>query len=87
MSKFNDQLFQKAFGEQLAKLRTKHNISRRQLAFEIESEEKQLRLIESGESSSGIKWVGRIASVLDIAPAELFDFEMPKIYDTSDSDQ
>ena len=62
------------FGKHLLTLRKKHQISRVQLAFEIGTHEKQLRLIEKGEINTGILTLYKIASVFEIEPKELLDF-------------
>ncbi len=66
--------FLKKFGSHLTSLRKKHGISRVQLAFEMGTHEKQLRLIEKGEINTGILTLYKIALVLDIEPKELLDF-------------
>jgi len=63
-----------AFGQHLKKIRKRHNISRVQLAYEIGTHEKQLRLIEKGEINTGILSIHKIATVLDIDPKKLLDF-------------
>jgi len=62
------------FGANLTKLRKKHKITRVQLAYEIGTHEKQLRLIEKGEINTGILSIYKIAKALDISTKELLDF-------------
>lgn len=64
-----------AFGQHLKSMRKRHKISRVQLAYEIGSHEKQLRLIEKGEINTGILTAHRIAKILDVTPEELLKFE------------
>ncbi|RDK84638.1 helix-turn-helix domain-containing protein [Marinirhabdus gelatinilytica] len=66
-----------AFGKHLKKVRKQHNISRVQLAYEIGTHEKQLRLIEKGEINTGILSIHKIATVLDLEPKALLDFRYP----------
>ncbi len=63
-----------AFGNQVKRLREQQKISRVQMAFEIGSDEKQLRLIENGSINTGIISVYKIATVLDVSPKDLLDF-------------
>ncbi len=63
-----------AFGKNLKKIRTQQKISRVQLAYEIGTHEKQLRLIEKGEINTGILTIHKIAKILDILPQQLLDF-------------
>lgn len=65
----------KTFGAHLYKLRKQHNISRVQLAFEIDTNEKHLRLIEKGEISTGLANLYKISKALNVSMKELFDFE------------
>ncbi|SOD17699.1 transcriptional regulator, XRE family [Pedobacter xixiisoli] len=66
----------KSFGAHLYNLRKQNNISRVQLAFEIETNEKHLRLIEKGEISTGLSNLYKISKALNISMQELFDFEV-----------
>ena len=66
----------KSFGSHLYKLRKNHGISRVQLAFEIDTNEKHLRLIEKGEISTGLSNLYKISKALNISMSELFDFEI-----------
>ncbi len=62
------------FGENLTSLRKKHEITRVQLAYEIGTHEKQLRLIEKGEINTGVLSIFKIAKALHISKKELLDF-------------
>ncbi len=75
MHNIDDTAFLVKFGENLMRIRLRLQVSRVQLAFEINSTEKHLRLIEGGKISVGIKFVDRIAKALNISPKDLFDFE------------
>jgi len=71
----NDKEFLKAFGDHLYKVRIRQGISRVQLAFEINTTEKHLRLIERGEISTGLSNLYKISQALEIQLSELFDFD------------
>ena len=58
-------------GINIRRIREQQKISRAQLAFEIETSEKQLSRIEYGEINSGIMTYIKIARVLNISFAEL----------------
>lgn len=75
MQSIEDEIFLKKFGENLMRIRLNQNLSRVQLAFEISSTEKHLRLIESGKISVGIKFVNRISKALNVNNKDLFDFK------------
>ena len=66
--------FLKAFGKHVYRLRKTQKISRVQLAFEIDSHEKQLRLIEKGEINTGILTIYKIATALNLPMEELLRF-------------
>lgn len=74
MSK-TDEKFLKAFGAQVLKIRTQQDLSRRQLAFEVGTDEKHIRLIEKGEINTGILLAHKIATALNIKLSKLFDVE------------
>jgi transcriptional regulator with XRE-family HTH domain len=71
----NNKEFLKAFGDHLYKVRIRRGISRVQLAFEVNTTEKHLRLIEKGEISTGLSNLFKIAQALEIDLSELFDFD------------
>lgn len=60
-----------AIGANIEQLRKKLNISRVQMAFELETDEKQLRLIEKGKINTGILNIYKIANILNVHPKEL----------------
>jgi transcriptional regulator with XRE-family HTH domain len=70
-----EKYFLTAFGEHLFKERVKQKISRVQLAFEIGTTEKHLRLIEKGEISTGLLNLYKIAKALNIKINKLFEFD------------
>ena len=57
------------------KVRMRQGISRVQLAFEVNTTEKHLRLIKKGEISTGLSNLYRISQALEIQLSELFDFD------------
>ena len=59
-------------GLNIRKLREQQNISRQQLAYEIETTEKQLSRIEYGEINSGIMSYIKIARALNVSVEQLF---------------
>ena len=64
----------KALGLRVKKLRKTQKISQKQLAFEAEIQETQLRRIEKGQINTGISTIVAIANALDVSLKELFDF-------------
>ena len=58
-------------GMNIRKLREQQNISRLQLAYEIDTTEKQLSRIEYGEINSGIMSYIKIARVLNVSFEQL----------------
>jgi ribosome-binding protein aMBF1 (putative translation factor) len=63
------------FGSRVFKIRTHQKISRVQLAFEINTDEKHIRLIEKGEINTGILNAYKIAQVLNVKVGTLFEEE------------
>jgi transcriptional regulator with XRE-family HTH domain len=59
-------------GVNIRRIRELHKISCAQLAFEIETTEKQLSRIENGEINSGIMSYIKIARALNINLLDLF---------------
>ncbi len=74
MSKSDSDLYLVQFGHHLYKLRTELKFSRVQLAFEVGTTEKHLRLIEKGEISTGLSNLFKISKALNVSMSELFDF-------------
>ena len=59
-------------GLNVRKIRETQNISRLQLAYEIDTTEKQLSRIEYGEINSGVMSYIKIARALNVSIDELF---------------
>ncbi|HKC69645.1 MAG TPA: helix-turn-helix transcriptional regulator [Bacteroidia bacterium] len=59
-------------GLNIRKIRETQNISRLQLAYEIDTTEKQLSRIEYGEINSGVMSYIKIARALNVPIDELF---------------
>lgn len=70
----HNQLFIKAFGENLKRLREEKGLSLRQFAEIIEIEHKQLFRIEKGMINTTISTAQALAEGLDIPVSKLFDF-------------
>ena len=60
-------------GLNIRKIRETQNISRLQLAYEIETTEKQLSRIEYGQINSGVMSYIKIARALNVPIEELFE--------------
>ncbi|MBI3235496.1 MAG: helix-turn-helix transcriptional regulator [Bacteroidetes bacterium] len=75
MNEFDEEIFLKSFGENLFKIRANQKVSRVQLAFEVNTTEKHIRLIESGKLNPGLKLVKKISLALNISISQLFEFE------------
>lgn len=63
----------KRIGFNIRKIRESQKISRLQLAFEIETTEKQIFRIEAGEINSGIMSFIKISRCLDVPLLQLFE--------------
>ena len=55
-------------------MREEQKISQRQLAFEANIPETQVRRIEKGQINTGISTIAAITKALGVHPKELFDF-------------
>lgn len=64
----------KLLGKKIKKLRTTQKISQKQLAFEANITDGQVRRIEKGQINTGVSTVFAIARALNVSPKELFDF-------------
>jgi|GEM_PF-2686170 len=62
----------KTIGMNIRKQRERQKISRRQLAYEIETTEKQICRIEYGQINSGVMSYIKIAHALNISIEQLF---------------
>ncbi len=58
-------------GINIRKIRTEQGISRAQLAYELNTSEKQISRIEYGEVNSGIETYIKIARILNVTLAEM----------------
>ena len=67
--------FQVAFGKQIEILRTKHNLSYRQLAQRCDIDFSNISKIEKGEINIQLSSVLQLAKGLSVTPKELFDFK------------
>jgi len=72
----HSEVYCKAFGNQLRKLRQSKGLSMRQLAAEADMEYSQLSKIERGIINTTISTVHSIAITLDIPEKEFFDFKV-----------
>ncbi len=73
----NKENFLKTFGNHLAELRRKKDISQDQLAFDADIDLSTLSKIERGVLNISIFNAYKIASALKISYKELFDFDLP----------
>ena len=63
--------------EQIKKIRKSKKISQRQLAFEAGISRSQIERIERAQINPTVSTIFAIAKVLDISPAEFFNFTLP----------
>jgi transcriptional regulator with XRE-family HTH domain len=63
-------------GKRITNLRKSQNLTKVQLAFEINTSESNIRRIEKGSINVGVKTLYKIAKALNIEMKELFDFEV-----------
>jgi transcriptional regulator with XRE-family HTH domain len=71
-------IFLKAFGLHLQKVRTSKGFSQAQLAADCNMEISQISRIERGLLNTGISQIYIISLCLEIEPKELFDFKIAK---------
>jgi transcriptional regulator with XRE-family HTH domain len=69
-----NELYLKAFGKHLKKLRELQSISQENLATDAGIGENQIGLIEQGKINPTISTVNAIAIALNLPPKQLFDF-------------
>jgi transcriptional regulator with XRE-family HTH domain len=62
------------FGQRVSELRRREGISQEQLAEKIQRSRNAVSSIERGEKSARIETIGNIASALNVALPELFNF-------------
>lgn len=70
-----NEAYQKAFGENLKRLRKSKKISREKLAEDAGIEPKQVYRIEVGENSPTLATIVAVAGALGVHPKKLFEFE------------
>jgi DNA-binding XRE family transcriptional regulator len=70
-----NEAYQKAFGENLKRIRNSKKISRETLGAEAGIEPKQVYLIEVGKNSPTLATIVAVAGALGVHPKKLFDFE------------
>ena len=59
------------FAANLRRLRHKKGLSQEELAYEADINQTYISKLENGISYAGLEIIGKIASVLDVQPAEL----------------
>lgn len=74
MNDNESQIFLKKLGTRISVLRKKQNLTKVQLAFEINSSESNIRRIEKGEVNLGAYTLLKIAKALNVEMKELFEF-------------
>lgn len=63
----------KIIGLKLRAIREAQGVSRAQLAFELDTTEKQITRIEYGEINTGIMSIIKIAKILEVDPKVFFE--------------
>ena len=63
----------KNFGNNLAKIRVRKNISAYELSLRIGKAPNYIHRVETAKTNVGVKTVFEICEVLEISPKELFD--------------
>ncbi len=74
MNKQDYDLFTKALGKHLRKIRKDKGLSMEQLAYKAEMEYRQIGRIERGEVNATVVTLFRIAEGLDVDIKELFNY-------------
>jgi len=72
-----DNLFLKAFGDNLRKVRLSKGLSQENLAGNAESVLSQIGRIERGQRAPTILTIQKLAMAMNIHPKELFNFDIP----------
>ncbi len=72
------ELFLKAFGERISKLRKSKNLSYRKLAQRCNVDYSDISKIEKGLIKIQLPTILELAKGLDVHPRDLFDFDFPK---------
>ena len=68
-----DEIYLKKLGQKIAQLRQAKDISQRELARRTETNNTQIRRIESGSVNSSINMLRRIAKEFDLAIGQLVE--------------
>lgn len=74
MDENNQNIFLVKLGNKITTLRTKQNITKVQMAFEMNTSEKYIRQIEKGEINIGVLTLLKISETLNVEIQELFEF-------------
>jgi len=75
MKNEEDKEFLKAFGQNLKKRRVENNFTQEQLSNDLGIEISQISRIERGILNTSVLNIRKIATILKINIADLFDFE------------
>ncbi len=75
VTKIRDDIFLKAFGKQVRKLRKSKGMSQYELSYVSDIPKSQIVRIEKGEINTGISSVSALSKALGVKPKVLFDFE------------
>ncbi|PIF69463.1 helix-turn-helix domain-containing protein [Flavobacterium sp. 2] len=75
MKKEEDIKFLKAFGQNLKKKRTEKGFTQEQLSNDLGVEISQISRVERGVLNTSVLNIKKIATALNIAVTDLFDFE------------
>ena len=67
---------EKDFAMRLATLRTKKNVSAREMSFSIGQNQGDINHIESGQGTPSLSGVFYICEYLGITPSQFFDFDI-----------
>ncbi|HYG14629.1 MAG TPA: helix-turn-helix transcriptional regulator [Bacteroidia bacterium] len=75
MSNIRNETYIKAFGKNLAKLRTEKGLTQQELSYNSDIERTQISRIERGEVNCTISMAYILAKALEVHPSVLFIFE------------
>ena len=70
-----DKIFLQKLGIRISELRKLQNLTKVQLAFEINTSESNIRRIEKGQINAGIITLNKIAEVLNVSLSELVQID------------
>ncbi len=71
--------FQIQLGQQIAKLRRQKKLSQVEFAYMLDKEKQNLNKIEKGKTNPTSWTLYKIAEILEVSIADLFDFEQKHI--------